>query len=114
MYRVARRDIQLHDQIIPAGKLILAWIGSANHDSRYFPDPERFDITRDPNPHLAFGHGIHFCLGAPLSRLEGRIAINDLLHKLRDIELASDQPWEPRQGLHVHGPTRLPIRFRAG
>ena len=114
MYRVARRDIQLHDQIIPAGKLILAWIGSANHDSRYFPDPERFEITRDPNPHLAFGHGFHFCLGAPLSRLEGRIAINDLLHKLRDFELASDQPWEPRQGLHVHGPTRLPIRFRTG
>jgi cytochrome P450 len=112
MYRVAKRDLSIHGQTIPAGKLVLAWIGSANHDPNPFPDPERFDITRDPNPHLAFGHGVHFCLGAPLSRLEGRIALSELLQNLATFELASDQPWEPRQGLHVHGPTRLPLQFQ--
>src|SRR5262249_46187756 len=111
MYRVAKRDLWIHGQTIPAGKLVLAWIGSANHDPNPFPDPERFDITRDPNPHLAFGYGVHFCLGAPLSRLEGRIALSELLQNLATFELASDQPWEPCQGLHVHGPTRLPLQF---
>jgi cytochrome P450 len=111
MYRVPTRDIQMHGQTIPAGKLTLAWIGSANHDPRQFRDPDRFDINRDPNPHIAFGHGVHFCLGAPLSRLEARIALADLLRRAKTFAFASDQPWEPRQGLHVHGPARLPIRI---
>ncbi|HWX42661.1 MAG TPA: cytochrome P450, partial [Blastocatellia bacterium] len=58
------------------------------------------------------GHGVHFCLGAPLSRLEARIALTDLLARLTHFELASDQPWEPREALHVHGPTRLPLRVQ--
>jgi cytochrome P450 len=86
-------------------------IGSANRDHAQFPDAARFDIARDPNPHIAFGHGIHFCLGAALSRMEARIALSDLLARMRRFELASDEPWEPRKALHVHGPTRLPIRF---
>ena len=112
MYRVAKRALSINGQTIPAGKLVLAWIGSANHDSNPFPDPELFDITRDPNPHLAFGHGVHFCLGAPLARLEGRIALSELLQNLATFELVSDQPWAPRQGLHVHGPTRLRLQFQ--
>lgn len=92
----------------------LPMVGSANHDPQYFSDPERFDITRDPNPHIAFGHGIHFCLGAPLSRLEARIALTDLIKRLREFEYAGDRPWEPRQALHVLGPARLPIRFEPG
>jgi cytochrome P450 len=112
MYRVARRDLEMHGQVIPAGKLALAMIGSANRDPRQFPEPDRFDVTRDPNAHLAFGHGNHFCLGAPLARLEGRIALSQLLRRLDNIERANAaEPWEPREGLHVHGPARLPIRF---
>ena len=113
MYRITKRDVRLHDQTIPAGKLVLAWIGSGNHDPKYFPNPDQFEITRNPNPHIAFGHGIHFCLGAPLSRLEGRIALTELLSRLKSFAPASDTPWEPRQGLHVHGPASLPIRFEA-
>ena len=111
MYRIPRRDIEMRGQTIPAGKLTLVWIGSANHDPKQFENPEKFDIHRDPNPHVAFGHGIHFCLGAPLSRLEGRIALTDLLQRLKNVQLAGDQPWQPREGLHVHGPAALPIRF---
>src|SRR5206468_2110223 len=101
MPRATRRDVEVHGQEIPAGKLVLPMIGSANRDSKQFPDAGRFDIARDPNPHIAFGHGIHFCLGAPLSRLEARIALADLLGRLPGFALASDEPWEPRQALNV-------------
>ena len=111
MLRATNRAVELHGQVIPAGKLVLPVIGSANRDPREFADPDRFDVTRDPNPHIAFGHGIHFCLGAALSRLEARIALSDLLERLRDFSRASEEPWEPRKALHVHGPARLPIRF---
>jgi cytochrome P450 len=90
--------------------LVLPMIGSANRDSGQFPQAGRFDIERAPNPHIAFGHGIHFCLGAPLARLEARIALTDLLERVKGFDSASDEPWEPRQALNVHGPARLPIR----
>jgi cytochrome P450 len=111
MMRTPRRDVEVHGQVILAGQLVLPMIGSANRDPRKFPGADRFDIGRDPNPHLAFGHGIHFCLGAALSRMESRIALSDLLGRFENFELATDEPWQPRQALHVHGPTRLPIRF---
>lgn len=111
MYRIARREVELHGVAVPAGSMVLAVIGAANRDPAAFPDPGRFDITRDPNPHLAFGHGPHFCLGAPLARLEARVALADLLGRVDAIELATAAPWEPRPGLHVHGPARLPVRF---
>jgi cytochrome P450 len=111
MFRFTTRDTELHGQPIPARKMILAMIGSANRDPKQFPEADRFDITREPNPHLAFGHGIHFCLGAPLARLEARVALTDLITRLAGMRLASDEPWTPRKALHVHGPTRLPIRF---
>ncbi|HWY46236.1 MAG TPA: cytochrome P450 [Bryobacteraceae bacterium] len=114
MFRATRRDVEVDGQTIPVGKLVLPIIGSANRDPRRFCDAGRFDIARDPNPHIAFGHGIHFCLGAPLSRLEARIALPDLLERLKGLELASPEPWEPRKALHVHGPARLPIRFKPG
>ncbi len=79
LMRTPTRDVRVHGQMIPAGRLVLAMIGSANRDPSQFPDADRFDIARDPNPHVAFGHGIHFCLGAPLSRLEARIALADIL-----------------------------------
>jgi len=109
--RTPRRDVAMHGQIIPAGKLVLPMIGSANRDPKQFRDPNRFDIAREPNPHIAFGHGIHACLGAPLARLEARIALTDLLERLRDFRLTSAEPWSPRQVLNVHGPASLPIYF---
>lgn len=114
MFRLTKRDVAVHGQTIPAGKLALAMIGSANRDPKQFHDANRFDITRDPNPHVAFGFGIHFCLGAALARLESKIALADLFERLNDLQLASNQPWEPRNGTHVHGPSRLPVRFKPG
>jgi cytochrome P450 len=111
VFRGTRRDVEMHGQVIPAGRFVLPMIGSANRDPKQFREPGNFDILRDPNPHIAFGHGIHFCLGAALSRLEARIALADLLERVKSFELASDQPWEPRKALNVYGPARLPIRF---
>lgn len=113
MMRTTREDIQVNGTTIPAGKLVLPMIGSANRDPGQFRDPDCFDITRASNPHVAFGHGIHFCLGAYLSRLEARIALTDLLERVRGFELASDEPWTPRKALHVHGPASLPLRFQS-
>jgi cytochrome P450 len=110
MMRTPRRDVELHGTVIPAGAFVLPMIGSANRDPRQFPDPHRFDITRDPNPHVAFGHGLHFCLGAALSRMEAKIALTAILERFSTIELASDEPWQPRRALHVHGPDTLPLR----
>jgi len=101
--------VELGGRTIPAGKLVMAMIGSANRDPRQFRHPRRFDAARDPNPHVAFGHGIHFCIGAPLARLEARIALADFLARAPRFRL--DGPWMPGLGFHVHGPTRLPIRF---
>src|SRR5206468_11940167 len=95
MYRIPRRQVELHGQTVPAGKLVLAMIGAANRDPTRFAEPDRFDVGRDPNPHLAFGHGNHFCLGAPLARLESRIALTAILERLGEIQLAGDEPWEP-------------------
>jgi cytochrome P450 len=108
--RTPLRDIEMHGKTIPAGKLVLAMIGSANRDPKLFKDADRFDITRNPNPHIAFGHGIHSCLGAALARMEARIALTDFLARVKDFKRVSNEPWEPRKALHVHGPARLPIR----
>ncbi len=114
MPRATRHDVEVRGQVVPGGKLVLLVIGSANRDPAQFPDAGRFDVTRAPNPHLAFGHGAHACLGGPLARLEARIALADVLGRLQGLELASAEPWEPRQALHVLGPSRLPVRFKPG
>ncbi|MFY2556171.1 cytochrome P450 [Corallococcus terminator] len=114
MFRSTKHEVELHGRVIPEGKFVLPMMGSANRDPRQFHEPERFDIGRDPNPHIAFGHGIHFCLGAALSRMEAKVALTDLLERLRNFRLASDEPWQPRQALHVHGPMHLPLRFEPG
>ncbi|MFL5320849.1 MAG: cytochrome P450 [Myxococcaceae bacterium] len=114
MFRETKVELQLHGQTIPAGTLILPVIGSANRDPKQFQNPDTFDITRNPNPHIGFGHGIHFCIGAPLSRLEAKVALPALLSRLQNLRLASDEPWEPRKAFNVHGPTHLPIRFEPG
>ena len=111
MMRTPLRDVEVHGTAIPKGALVLPMVGAANRDPKRFPDPNKFDITRNPNPHVAFGHGIHFCLGAALARLEARIALSDLLSLFASFEYAGDGPWQPREGLIAHGPARLPIRF---
>jgi cytochrome P450 len=113
LMRTPTADIELGGQTIRKGELILVMVGSANRDAGAFPEPDRFQITRSPNPHVAFGHGIHSCLGAALARMESRIALTDVLTRMRTFELASAEPWEPRKALHVHGPARLAVRFEA-
>lgn len=110
VFRVTHREVVLKGQRIGPGELILPSIGAANRDPAVFRDPNTFDVTRDPNPHLAFGYGIHFCVGAPLARLEARIALPDLL-ALRGLARATEAPWEPRAGFNIHGPSRLGLRF---
>jgi cytochrome P450 len=110
MFRQTTREVTLHGRTIPADRFVLLMIGSANRDPAYFPDAHRFDVTRSPNPHIAFGHGIHSCLGAALARAEARVALPQLLSRLRRFAPASTEPWAPREALHVHGPAALPLR----
>jgi cytochrome P450 len=113
LMRTPTRDVEMRGQVIPAQALVLPMIGSANRDPQHFSDAGHFDIERDPNPHIAFGYGSHFCLGAALARVEAKIALTDLLDRFAEITLTSDAPWEPRQALNVHGPASLPIAFKA-
>ncbi|WP_435242585.1 cytochrome P450 [Streptomyces cucumeris] len=87
-YRLTNRDTTLGGVDIPADVMVASWVLSANHDERQFTDPETFDITRSPNPHLSFGHGIHFCIGAPLGRMEARIALSMLLERCGRLRFA--------------------------
>jgi cytochrome P450 len=96
---------------IPAQGVILVWLTAANRDAR--PDPNRFDIHRKPNPHLTFGHGIHFCLGAPLARLEAKIALTIMLDRYRDITVATDAPVEYRNPWLMVSVNKLPLDLRA-
>jgi cytochrome P450 len=110
--RFAREDVEVAGVKISKGDLVLAAIASANRDENQFPDPDTLDITREPNRHLAFGLGIHFCLGASLARLEGQIAINALLTRTRDLRLAvlpNALRW--RTGLVLRGLKALPVTF---
>jgi len=112
LYRHATRDVELAGVTIPAGSLVIPLIGSANRDERQFEEPDRFDVTRNAQGHLAFGLGIHFCLGASLARLEARVALEELLARYARFE-----PVEPRveyiDSFLVRGPKRLPLRVEA-
>ena len=96
--RFAREDVAIGETVIPRGEMLMVVIAAADHDPERFPDPDTLDITRTDNKHLAFGKGIHFCLGAPLARMEGQIAINTLLRRLPNLRL-KDSPsslaWRP-------------------
>lgn len=111
MFRVTTQPVELSGQTIPANAWVTAWIGSANRDPAQFPEPDRFDSTRTPNRHIAFGYGIHFCLGAPLARLEARVALNAMLARLRHIRLADTANLAALGGNIVFGVTHLPITF---
>jgi len=87
--RTAREDTTIGGVTVPAGRKVAALLGAANRDPAAFPDPDRFDIGRDPNPHLGFGAGLHFCLGAPLARVELRVALTTLIHHCPGLALAT-------------------------
>lgn len=112
--RYAREDITFHGITIPRGEMTLGVIGSANRDETVFQQPDELDLTREPNKHLSFGQGIHFCLGAPLARLEGEIAINTLLRRTSDIRLrVAPESLRWRPSIMLRGLESLPISFSA-
>ncbi|MGH2517112.1 MAG: cytochrome P450, partial [Ktedonobacterales bacterium] len=110
MFRHAVADTTIRDQPVRKGETLIAWIGSANRDEAQFPDVDRFDIARNPNRHLAFGYGIHFCLGAPLARLEAKIALGAMLERLPNMRRVPG-PLEPMGSSIVFGVRALPITF---
>jgi cytochrome P450 len=102
--------MELHGKKIRQGDRILLLMGAANRDPARFENPETFNPTRDPNPHLSFSHGIHFCLGAPLARMEAEIAFNELLRRFPKMELKSEVRWEPRiLGRSIQAPVYLQL-----
>ncbi|MGH9970835.1 MAG: cytochrome P450 family protein [Pyrinomonadaceae bacterium] len=108
--RFAGEDVRLDAVTIPQGHLVIALLGSANHDESQFAHPERLDITRDPNRHVAFGQGVHFCIGAPLARLEGQIALMTLFRRFPNLRLTQKPEnlrW--RKSLIVRGLEELPV-----
>ncbi|WP_258073850.1 cytochrome P450 [Arthrobacter sp. Y81] len=114
MYRVTAADTTLGGVQVPAGVPLVAWIGSANRDERHFPRPDQFDIDRGPSRHLAFGQGIHFCLGAPLARLEAVIALQAVLSRLPGLTLTAGSQLERMDSTIVYGLTELPVSWQAG
>ena len=90
--RVALEDVVIDGHVIPTGSLVLVSIGAANHDPATFEKPDELDLARDPNPHLSFGFGTHFCLGAPLARLEARLAFEALTRSFPGLTLVDDAP----------------------
>ncbi|HLV98208.1 MAG TPA: cytochrome P450 [Ktedonobacterales bacterium] len=109
--RRATTPTRLRDQQIQADQTVIAWLHSANFDEEVFPEPERFDIERPPNRHLAFGSGIHFCLGAHLARLETRCALEALLERLPDIRRVPDAPLEMIDSSIIYGVKHVPVTF---
>jgi len=113
--RYARQDLEVAGKVVPRGELVLAVLGSANRDDMYFENPDTLDLTRDPNKHLAFGRGgVHHCLGAPLARMEGQIALTALLRRFPEIRVAvPHESLRWHRGLFLRGLERLPLILEA-
>ncbi|MEU9374258.1 cytochrome P450 [Streptomyces sp. NPDC048255] len=110
--RLALEDVEMGGAVIPKGSAVLIAMADADRDPARFEDPDRFDIRRDSRGHIAFGHGLHHCLGAPLARLEGRIALRSLLERFPDIAGEADDAslsWVP--GMLIRGVRELPVRW---
>jgi cytochrome P450 len=109
--KVATEPVELHGREIRPGEMIFPLLGSANRDERRFEQPDALNIARHPNRHLAFGHGIHFCLGGPLARVEAQIAFAALLRRFESIALAGPEPrWMPK--IFLRGLESLPVTLR--
>jgi cytochrome P450 len=100
-WRRATRDVQMRGQMIREGDLVFMMFGSANRDPAVFEAPDEFRVRREPNRHLAFGYGIHFCIGAPLARIEAPIAIARLLGRFPRLHVAEPPSWQPN--IHLRG-----------
>jgi cytochrome P450 PksS len=110
--RYTREEVTVAGVTIPQGAMVFAVIASANRDERQFPNADTLDLTREPNKHLAFGLGPHFCLGAPLARLEGQLAISSLLRRMPDLRLSvASEALCWRGGLILRGLEALPVTF---
>jgi cytochrome P450 len=113
LMRRTTSDVELSGVRIPAGEMVLAWTASANRDAKRFPAADRLDVRREPNRHLSFGHGIHFCVGAPLSRLEANVVLPMMLEQLRDLRVVRRDTITIQAGI-VFIIGNLPVTFRAG
>jgi cytochrome P450 len=109
--RVAKETVELNGQTIQAGEQVISWVGSANRDVAQFERPEDFISDRKPNRHMGFGFGIHFCLGAPLARLEARIVLHTLLQHMERVQLVPGTVLQPIQSAFVFGVKHYPIQF---
>ncbi len=111
--RMVKEDAELGDKQLSAGERVFFMLLSANRDEEVFDDPDRLDIARNPNPHMAFGKGPHFCLGTPLARIEGQIVLSEIVDRYAAIEMAEPVdsiPWI--NSLVTRGPSRIPLRLR--
>jgi cytochrome P450 len=107
--RTATQDVEIGSQAIKAGDQIITWVGAANRDKSVFSEPDRFRLDRKPNPHMSFGFGIHFCLGAPLARLEGKIALKILVERFKQFSLVEDEALVPILSSFVFGVKKYPV-----
>jgi cytochrome P450 len=113
-FRFTKEEIPLGDVTIPAGEILALSVGSAHRDANRYPDPNRLDITRKPTGILGFGHGTHYCIGAPLARIQAEVALTKLLTRYPDIALAADPEtlkWEDNTLLR--GLIELPVVLNA-
>jgi hypothetical protein len=110
VHRSVRGEVRIGGKVIRAGQEAVLVLGAANRDPMRFAEPDRLDLARPDNRHLAFGHGLHFCLGAPLARLEGQIAFETLLARLPGLRLASERV-EWRDGFVLRGLKAVPLAF---
>lgn len=108
--RRTTEEAELNGTVIPAGERVMSWVAAANRDPRKFDDPEQFNPDRRPNPHIAFGFGLHYCLGAPLAKLEGDIILEAITDRVETIELATNE-LVPTPGAITYGLQGLPMRF---
>lgn len=112
-YRLVKQDVEIGGVRIPAGERVAVFMGAANRDPEKFEHPNVFDITRTPSPHMSFGHGIHYCLGAPLARMEVAIALQALTARIGKLHIPAGAVLEPLNNFIIMGLQRLPLKLTA-